>query len=126
MTENRTQALFDRFPTFFNSHKSLFESPMAFGFECGDGWSNLIYSLCKDIELALEPNDEFEVKQVKEKFGGLRFYYSGGNEKINKLVDEAEEKSYTICEMCGKPGKLIDDGWLQTLCHVCYGKQNGG
>ena len=43
--------------------------------------------------------------QVKEKFGGLRFYYSGGDDYIRGLVDMAESMSYKTCEVCGSPGK---------------------
>ena len=33
------------------------------------------------------------IEQVKSKFSGLRFYYSGGNEKIRNAVDFAESLS---------------------------------
>lgn len=54
--------------------------------------------------------------QVKEKFGGLRFYYNGGDDYIRGVVDMAEEMSYRICEECGSPGKSTKSGWIQTLC----------
>ena len=54
--------------------------------------------------------------QVKEKFGGLRFYYEGGDEYINGLSAMAESMSYVTCETCGKPGKSTSDGWIRTLC----------
>ena len=65
-------------------HKDLGpkQNLMCFGFECGDGWFQLIYDLSASIEdIALQlKNDGFPeerlpaVFQVKEKFGGLRFY----------------------------------------------------
>jgi hypothetical protein len=44
------------------------------------GWHALIDKLCSDIESALGPKTcaEFEVRQIKEKFGTLRFYYRLG------------------------------------------------
>lgn len=54
--------------------------------------------------------------QVKEKFGTLRFYMSSSNDKIEKLIDEAERKSAITCEECGEPGVLRGGGWLKTLC----------
>ena len=56
------------------------------------------------------------VDQVKEKFGTLRFYYSGGDEYIAGLVTMAESMSGVTCEECGNPGKRIGGGWVTTLC----------
>ena len=54
--------------------------------------------------------------QVKEKFGGLRFYYEGGDEHISGMVRMAEEWADHSCEECGKPGKSRSGGWIRTLC----------
>jgi hypothetical protein len=54
--------------------------------------------------------------QVKEKFGTLRFYYSGGNEYVSGLVAMAESMSGVTCERCGTPGRLQGRGWIRTLC----------
>ena len=56
------------------------------------------------------------VTQVKEKYGTLRFYYSGGDEYIDGLVAMAESMSAATCEECGKPGRTNSGGWLRTLC----------
>lgn len=60
--------------------------------------------------------------QVKEKFGGLRFYYTGGDDYINGMVRLAEIMSYRTCEKCGNIGeyKRRDRGYIQTLCDNCY------
>lgn len=60
-----------------------------------------------------------EILQVKEKFGGLRFYTSGSNDFFNGMVAMAEAASYRICEQCGKPGKPRSGGWILTLCDDC-------
>jgi len=95
---------------------------MCFGFECENGWFDLIWNLC--IQIEKENPEDFEVCQVKEKFGTLRFYPLGGApEKIWDLIDAAEKKSETICEICGKPGTLKEHGyWLKTLCNFCASK----
>lgn len=54
--------------------------------------------------------------QVKEKFGTLRFYYSGGDDYIRGLEAMADSMSAVICEDCGKPGKIRSGGWVRTLC----------
>ena len=47
--------------------------------------------------------------QVKEKFGTLRFYYTGGDDRIDGMVRMAESMSAVTCETCGAPGKLRGD-----------------
>ena len=54
--------------------------------------------------------------QVKEKFGGLRFYYDGGDAYISGLVQMADSMSYVTCETCGNSGKMRGKGWLYTAC----------
>ena len=62
--------------------------------------------------------------QIKEKFGGLRFYVDSATDKIYNMIDEAEKKSYTICEVCGKSGKEYHiKGWTMTLCKKCALKE---
>ena len=54
--------------------------------------------------------------QIKEKFGGLRFYYSGGDDMVDGMVRMAEAMSCTICEQCGNQGFVRGSGWIKTLC----------
>lgn len=92
--------------------------------EFGDGWFDLVYELCKEIENTYKEKqkelDEFTVLQVKSKFGGLRFYTAGQIEGIQEIIDKYEEKSYSICEECGEKGKVLNNkGQLYTLCTKC-------
>lgn len=82
--------------------------------EAGDGWFRLIYDLCEQIQKhADEKGLNLLALQVKEKFGGLRFYIRGADEHIGALIDEAERKSFTICEVCGEPGeRRTSCGWV--------------
>lgn len=54
--------------------------------------------------------------QVKEKFGTLRFYYSGGDSEVSGMVRMAETMSALTCETCGSPGHTRNGGWIRTLC----------
>ena len=54
--------------------------------------------------------------QVKEKFGTLRFYYSGGDDTIHGMVRMAESMSALTCEECGAPGTQRHGGWVHTYC----------
>lgn len=90
----------------------------------GEGWYPLLWELHEILE-PLVP-DLFRVEQVKEKFGGLRFYISYDAEcsgevdqAMYRAIDWAEQRSYTICESCGRDGKLRKGGWLKTLCDSC-------
>lgn len=63
--------------------------------------------------------------QVKEKFGGLRFYMTSADDQIYDLIRKAEEESYSTCEYCGSNGELRDTRWRRTLCDDCYSEQLG-
>ena len=160
-----------------NRDKSMQETCMCWGFECGDGWFQILNQLMGNIqhhidwrerqrdldikfnEIAVQLkagdstlfdesmkdmlNRDFvekrkqelidlplrEIKecpqvtldQVKEKFGTLRFYYSGGDDYISGLVSMAESMSGVTCETCGKPGTQTSGGWIKTAC-----KEHGG
>ena len=93
------------------------------GVAVGKGWWPIIESLCGNIQHYIKwRNRESEVvppvvvTQIKEKFGGLRFYYDGGDERISGMVTMAESWADRHCEECGKPGKARKGGWIRTLC----------
>lgn len=61
--------------------------------------------------------DQVVAIQVKEKFGGLRFYVNRGTDAIYALINMAEVLSLKTCEVCGgKPGGESNKGWLKTTC----------
>jgi len=62
--------------------------------------------------------------QVKEKFGGLRFYVNGTTDKHHNYISFAESMSYRTCEECGAAGKTYTNGWHTTLCDI-HAAMNG-
>ncbi len=115
------------FPLIFQGKdKPITESLIPFGLECGNGWFSLINDLCIRMQDYLDKHPEVEqveATQVKEKYGGLRFYVSGGDEATDKMIAEAERDSYAICEKCGSTvGVHQTKGWIQTLCLKCNTK----
>ena len=62
--------------------------------------------------------------QVKEKFGGLRFYVQAATDKHYQFISFAEVMSYRTCEECGAPGKTYTDGWHRTMCDI-HAAMNG-
>lgn len=102
-----------------------------FGISCGSGWYSIIDALCKTIRgycTDINEDEEYRIPravQIKEKFGGLRFYVDGIpeeiSEKINGAKRMAEMMSFTTCENCGATVNVSRDesGWIKTLCEEC-------
>ena len=177
MRQELDKLLCEKYPKMMvNRNKDMKETCMCWGFECGDGWFNILNQLMSQIqhhidwkekqragaikynEMAAQakagnfdlfeetmkalPNDEYKEKrlaeivagdfrqvpesipqvtldQVKEKFGTLRFYYSGGDDYISGMVSLAESMTAVTCENCGNPGSCRGGGWVHTYCTPC-------
>lgn len=124
----------------------LFQKAKIRDLEVEEGWLNVIDTLCGVIsghaeniqrgivfeqgkavpdhdrisklekELAQVVEELPIIAQVKEKFGGLRFYVYGGTEEHRNFIRFAEAMSYRTCEQCGAPGETRNTGWMKTLC----------
>jgi hypothetical protein len=89
-------------------------------FDVEEGWFPLIKDLIDDL---IKLGWDKQVCQVKEKFGGLRFYINDATNEIHDRILKAELDSYKICEITGGPGELRKDiGWIRTLCDEEYHK----
>ena len=177
MKQELDELLCTKYPKMMvNRNKDMKETCMCWGFECGDGWFNILDQLMGNIqnhidwkekqrkwameynEMAAQakagnfdlfeasmkdrPNDEYKEKrlgeivagdfrevpesipqvtldQVKEKFGTLRFYYSGGDDYISGMVSLAESMTGVTCESCGNIGESRGGGWIHTYCTPC-------
>ena len=107
------------------SFPKMFAEPYG-GFCVSEGWWPVLANLCANIQHHIDwQNKNHEkhpvvpqvvVGQIKEKFGGLRFYYSGGDGEISGMVRMAEAWANNTCETCGAPGKRREGGWIKTLC----------
>jgi hypothetical protein len=100
----------------------IFANPYG-GFAVGTGWWPILETLCANIQSHIDwrvkqGNEiaQVEVEQIKEKFGGLRFYYSGGDDEISGMVRMAEAWADIACEECGAAGTRRSGGWIRTLC----------
>ena len=133
MKEELDKKLCEKYPKIFkNRNGSMQETCMCWGFSHDDGWYDIIDSLCASIqnhinnkryqfrEMSQEDFDEEHqvvAAQVKEKFGGLRFYVDGGDDWVYGAISMAESISYRTCEVCGAPGKTRGTGWIRTTCN---------
>jgi len=148
-------------PMFRDRYGDMRTTAMCWGFECGDGWFNIINTLCglicsdwlyakeqydylqtrlgkskytfgkehegkdivteEDVAEAKTIMEEEEarvpvVTQVKEKYGGLRFYVHGASDEQYAIIRFAEAMSYRTCDVCGDKGKSNGGGWVTTRC----------
>jgi hypothetical protein len=164
MRRELDEALCAKYPLIFKDRNAdMRTTAMCWGFECGDGWYNIIDTLCGLLTsdyrgaksrydhlaevgvgnvlygtktVTQEAVDETKAKldeetlkvpvavQVKEKFGGLRFYVQAATDKHYQYISFAESMSYRTCEECGAPGKTYTDGWHMTLCDI-HAAMNG-
>jgi hypothetical protein len=70
----------------------------------------------KEDEEKLDPT----VAQVKEKFGGLRFYCDNTDDVIDAFIMFAEHMSFGICAACGTNQNVTTKGrWRMSLCGKC-------
>ena len=106
-------------------YPAMFSQPYG-GVACGAGWWPIIESLCANIQSHInwwnknhEKHPVIEqvvVMQIKEKFGGLRFYYEGGDDVIGGMVRMAESWADKTCEICGVPATKKTTGWIKNVC----------
>ena len=130
MNEALAQDLYLKYPKILKS-----ESGIGIYLEVGDGWYDIIDILCSQIQHHIdwkngegqytkykdsrkegESVPQLVAEQVKEMFGGLRFYAFGGDEKTAGMIELAEALTSRACEVCGSPGKKTRGGWIRTLC----------
>jgi hypothetical protein len=104
------------------SYPKMFEGKYG-GFAVSKGWWPILEKLCANIQHHLDWKEkqgnavpQVTVAQIKEKFGGLRFYYDGGDAEISGMVRMAEAWADSACEECGAIGERRSGGWIRTLC----------
>lgn len=109
--------LFEKYPKTFQSLDYV---------ECNEGWKEIVDQVSFKIEQVNNkyPGSSYiHASQIKQKFGGLRYYVSFediNNDDVNyvySIIEEAEKRSLTICEICGAPGKRSKQGYyMETVC----------
>ncbi len=107
MTPEQGGALHKEFPTIIKRD---------FYFECGGGWHHLVRSLCRTLQdHADNGGRSVRALEIKEKFGGLRFYYDSGgvrDDHVTGAVAHAERISEVLCQFCGR---FEHDAWSHPL-----------
>ena len=121
MNPELDKALCEKFPQIFAARDgSMTVTAMCWGFEVNYGWYSLLDVLCEELQRDTEQQGAPQVVaiQVKEKYGGMRFYVHAASERQAAMIDLAEALSYRICEQCGAPGTLDErkGRWMATRC----------
>jgi len=97
--------------------------------ECPEGW----WETAKKVEAVLLA-ESVQVRQMKEKFGGLRVYwdcpderleldeetYLDKAEQVECLIDIADWVCQSRCMVCGEKGTLYNENWITVLCEEHY------
>lgn len=100
--------LFLKYPNVFNHE-----------IECEDGWLNIIDEATNFLFRNKTNPENVEAKQVKEKFGTLRYYHNAHiSSKDCEIFEMILSKSAHTCEKCGAAGKIRAGGWIKTLCEI--------
>jgi len=129
MKEELQDKLVEKYPKIFGEvGMTPQQSCMAFGISVGDGWYWLIDNLCNCLQSTIDSNPDtypqIVAAQVKEKFGGLRFYTNGARDEQHGVIDFAESLSFGICENCGSIEDVSQTkGWIVTLCPKCMAER---
>lgn len=127
MRDELEKKLYEKYPKLFRQ-TALPESQscMFYGITCGDGWNEILSTLCNLIQWRVDQQQkenpdypQVEFAQIKEKFGGLRVYTEGNDDYVNGIIDFACSMADKTCENCGLPGKLYNGGWMVTQCEAC-------
>lgn len=122
--------LVDRFPP--DRQENIF----VFNLSCGAGWKDIVFAVIKELDRIWtgyrkqNGRDAWKLLQLKEKFGGLRFYpqypqdseddAKGRREQSYATIDFAETQAWKTCERCGKPAQVISFQFrMATVCDEC-------
>lgn len=108
------------------THQELMDKyPKIMG-ECypsvGSGWLPALDKLCSFLQFNTDRNNyngrypQVVAVQIKEKFGGLRFYVDSATDEQSAAIEFAEYIIGGMCEVCGESGERINKGWIRTLC----------
>ena len=123
MREELDKKLVEKYPKIFAQRfDDMRTTAMCWGFDCDDGWYWILDRLCNSVQNYIDNNKipQVTATQVKEKYGGLNFYYTGGDSMTDGMVWLAESMSYRTCETCGSTNNVTQtEGWIYTRCEKC-------
>ena len=84
------------------------------------GWVEIAHDMIEECE-AIYP--EWEICDLKEKWGQLRCYDNGVpstlRDQIDEIIEKYEKLSAHTCNICGAPATKLSNGWILPFCDDC-------
>lgn len=120
--------LIEKYPKIFEDYEG---NPNRVNWYCPEGWIPVVDKLCGSIQdyidntIVYKASEEIRPNQItcsqmKEKFGGLRFYTNGHDDIVDGMIRMAEYMCDNACQDCGSEQDLgITSGWITVLCRSC-------
>lgn len=132
MKKITTKEIIAKYPKIFQDYVG---NPGQCNWDVPDGWLPIIDTMCGAMQNYIDnvrrysngfsgPQSPPQVTctQMKEKFGGLRFYTNGGDDEIEGMIKMAEYMCDNTCEVCGTHENLgYTTGWISVRCETCKG-----
>ena len=129
-----TKEIIEKYPKIFQQYEG--NPGMVNWYGVPDGWLPIIDKLCGSIQRYIDNVTKYidgkpvklkqlTCSQMKEKFGGLRFYADNSDDYTEGMIMMAEYLCSQTCQECGSQSGTIGrtQGWVSTLCSEC-GKDN--
>jgi hypothetical protein len=126
---SRVEQLIVKYPKIFKQYEG--NPGMVNWLDLPSGWVPIIDMLCNSIQNYVDnfvrytKDGQYRPQQVtcvqmKEKFGGLRFYTDGNDEHVDGMIYMAEVMAYNTCQDCSSQEDIgRTQGWITTLCRNC-------
>ena len=124
-----TEELIEKYPKIFQDYNGNPARVNWYGLP--KGWVSIIDKLCSCIQSYIDYTTRFTkdgpikpeqvtCTQMKEKFGGLRFYTNGHDDNVEGMIKMAEHMCDNACEVCGSEEDLgVTSGWISVMCRTC-------
>lgn len=124
-----TKEIIEKYPKIFEPYEGNPENINWHGVP--KGWLPIIDKLCGCIQSYVDnvtryidgkPTRPQQVKciQMKEKFGGLRFYTSGHDNVVDGMIEMAAYMCSNTCDECSSEEDLgMTTGWISVKCRNC-------
>ncbi len=119
MKYQNSERLFEDFPELFK-REFLQE-----GFACKDGWFGLLHDLATQIRwhlLSKTKAEDVTITAIRQQYGKLQIDSHVEDRTIKGFIEEAQEKSQSICELDGEPAAglyVCAPSWFRYLCQTC-------
>lgn len=125
----KTEDIINKYPKIFEDYQG---NPNGINWHgVPEGWLPIIDTLCGCMQSYIDYHNKHtkdgvvkptQVKctQMKEKFGGLRFYANNHDEIIEGMIEMAEYMCDNTCQNCGSQEDLgVTSNWISVLCRTC-------